>query len=426
MPALPPHNFVVNFFCSFPTEGLNSVSRHACSRMPRLTRTGLSKRILAGSLVFATCLSTALGSADDGQQNKIKSVVDRAVQPVMLNYSIAGMAVGLTIAGKSYVFNYGVASRMPSRPVTDQTLFELGSISKTFTATLTLYAQASGNLSLADKVSKHLSPLDGTRFGEVTLLNLGTHTSGGFPLQLPESIRTEDQLMQYLRIWRPVYPPGTYRTYANPSIGMLGLITAKSLSGDFDELLEQRVFSPLGMNNTYISVPKIKMGDYALGYTEEGDPTRAGAGVLSAETFGVKTTAADMLRFIEANMNSGAPDETLQRAIIDTHTAYFTAGVMTQDLIWEQYPYPVDLKTLLEGNSPGMIFKSVPATRLTPPEQPREDVWLNKTGSTNGFGAYVAFIPLKRLGIVILANKSYPIDERVTVAYQILTQIANQ
>jgi beta-lactamase class C len=391
----------------------------------KFTSSSSSKLILARSLVFATCLSTNLGAAHDGQKNKIKSVVDPAVQPVMLNYSIAGMAVGLTIAGKSYVFNYGLASRTPERPVTDQTLFELGSISKTFTATLALYAQADGNLSLADKVSKHLPPLDGTRFGEVTLLNLGTHTSGGFPLQLPESIRTEDHLMQYLRTWRPVYTPGTYRTYANPSIGVLGLITAKSLGGDFSELLEQRVFSPLGMNNTYISVPKIKMGDYALGYTEEGDPTRAGAGVLSAETYGIKTTAADMLRFIEANMNSGTPEETLQRAVIDTHTAYFTAGVMTQDLIWEQYPYPVDLKTLLEGNSPGMIFKSVPATQLTPPEQPREDVWLNKTGSTNGFGAYVAFIPVKHLGIVILANKGYPIDERVTIAYKILTQLSS-
>lgn len=351
------------------------------------------KRILIGTVLLATLVSTVLGAANDDQQNKIKTVVDRAVQPVMLNYSIAGMAVGLTIAGKSYVFNYGVASRAPRRPVTDQTLFELGSISKTFTATLALDAQGSGSLSLADKVSKYLPSLEGTNFGEVTLLNLGTHTSGGFPLQLPESIRTEDELMQYLKTWHPVYPPGTYRTYANPSIGMLGFITAKTLGGDFADLLEQRVFSPLGMNNTYISVPKSKMGDYALGYTEEGDPTRAGSGVLSAETYGVKTTAADMLRFIEANMDSSSVEEKLQHAIVETHTAYFTAGVMTQDLIWEQYPYPSDLKALLQGNSPAMIFKSVPVTPVTPPAEPREDVLLNKTGSTNGFGAYVAFIP---------------------------------
>jgi beta-lactamase class C len=268
--------------------------------------------------------------------------------------------------------------------------------------------------------------LEGTNFGAVTLLNLGTHTSGDFPLQLPESLRTEDQLMQYLKNWRPVHTPGTYRTYANPSIGMLGLITAKSLGGDFADLVQQRVFSPLGMNNTYVSVPKTKMGDYALGYTEEGDSTRAGDGLLSAETYGVKSTAADMIRFIEANINPSSGEEKLDRAIVETHTAYFTTAVMTQDLIWEQYPYPSDLNTLLQGNSPAMIFKAVPVTPLTPPVDPREDVLLNKTGSTNGFEAYIAFIPAKRLGIVILANKSYPIDRRVTIAYQILTKLANQ
>ena len=98
---------------------------------------------------------------------------------------------------------------------------------------------------------------------------------------------------------------------------------------------------------------------------------------------------------------------------------------MTQDLIWEQYQYPVALKTLLEGNSPAMIFNATPVTEINPLENPREDVWINKTGSTNGFGAYVAFVPEKRLGIVILANKNYPIDERVTAAYRILAALAD-
>jgi beta-lactamase class C len=117
-------------------------------------------------------------------------------------------------------------------------------------------------------------------------------------------------------------------------------------------------------------------------------------------------------------------DEPLRRAIAETHTGYFQAGPMTQDLIWEQYPYPVALQTLLDGNSPAIIYNPTPVTKIDPPQKPRRDVLINKTGSTNGFSAYVAFVPAKGVGIVILANKSYPIGERVAAAYQILTALA--
>lgn len=243
-------------------------------------------------------------------------------------------------------------------------------------------------------------------------------------MQVPDNIRNNDQLMQYFKEWRPTYTPGTYRTYSNLGIGTLGLITAKSMGRDFTALMEQRLFPELGMNSSYIDVPAARMADYAQGYTQTGAPARMTTAMLSSEAYGVRTTASDMIRFVEANMNLIRLDPKLQRAITDTHTGYFQAGVMTQDLIWEQYPYPVTLRTLLEGNSSAMIFDAVPVTEIRPPQEPREDVWINKTGSTNGFGAYVAFVPEKRLGIVILANKDYPITARVTAAYRILTSLA--
>jgi beta-lactamase class C len=187
--------------------------------------------------------------------------------------------------------------------------------------------------------------------------------------------------------------------------------------------MEQILFPGLGMKSSYINVPEAKMADYSQGYTKDDAPIRMATGVLSSEAYGIKTTAADLVRFVEANMSSIGLDKKLQRAITETHTGYFKAGPMTQDLTWEQYPYPVALTALLEGNSSTMIYDPTPVTRISPPEEPREDVWINKTGSTNGFGAYVAFVPAKRLGIVILANKSYPIAERVTVAFQILAAL---
>lgn len=371
---------------------------------------------------FALSTTTAIGRTVDSRRY-IKGQVDIAVQAITAKYGVPGMSIGIIDGGTSYVFNYGVASKETRQPITADTLFEIGSISKTFTATLASYAQVSGQLSLSDKTSKYLPSLRGSKFGNVSLLDLGTHTPGGLPLQVPDEIRNNHQLMQYFREWRPTYAPETYRTYSNISIGTLGLITAKSMGQDFTVLMEQRLFPALGMRRTYIKVPAGKMADYAQGYTKEGAPIRLVPGVLYPEAYGIKTTAADMLRFLAANMGLIELGPKLQRAITDTHTGYFKAGVMTQDLIWEQFPYPVALTTLLKGNSPTMIFDATPLTEIVPAQKPREDVWINKTGSTNGFGAYVAFIPQKRLGIVILANKGFPIDERVTAAYQILTSL---
>ncbi|MES2223090.1 MAG: class C beta-lactamase [Acidobacteriota bacterium] len=378
----------------------------------------------ASAMLIALSTTTAVSHAAIRSQEKIKALVDMNIRPLMTTYNIPGMAVGVTVDGKTYVFDYGVASTATHQPVTRNTMFEIGSISKTFTAVLATYAQVMGDLSLSDKTSKYLPALQGTPFGNVSLLNLGTHTPGGLPLQVPDSIKSNDELLQYFKNWRAAYPAGTRRTYSNIGIGTLGWITAKSMRQDFAILMEQRLFPGLGLKSSYIHVPKSDMGNYGQGYTRGNTPIRMDSAVLSSEAYGVKTTAADLIHFVEDNINPGGLNSQFQHAVAETHTGYFQAGPLTQDLIWEQYPYPVTIDALLQGNSSAMAFHAVPVTAFKPPEKPREDVWMNKTGSTNGFGAYVAFVPEKRLGIVILANKNYPNDARVTAAFKILTTIA--
>ena len=135
------------------------------------------------------------GRAADNGQDKVKSIVDKAIKPVMMKSKVPGMAVGVVLGGQTYVFNYGVASLETRQPVTDDTLFEVGSVSKTLTATLASYAQVSGKLKLSDKTSQYLPALSGSKFGAVSLLNLGTHTPGGLPLQVPENLKNNDQLI---------------------------------------------------------------------------------------------------------------------------------------------------------------------------------------------------------------------------------------
>jgi beta-lactamase class C len=380
--------------------------------------------IVAG-IAFVALAMAPVGEAAQTPRAVAKKTIDAVIEPLMQQDGIHGMAVGIIDGGKPYVFNYGVASIDTGRPVTDRTLFELGSVSKTLTATLVSYADTSGYLSLSDPASKFLPALRGTRFGETKLVNLGTHTPGGVPLQVPEGIKNDADLFAYLKAWRPTYAPGTYRTYSNIGIGVLGMIAAKTMDGDFTSLMQQRLFPALGMQSTFIEVPAARAADYAQGYTQQGAPIRVSPGMLAAPAYGVKTTAFDALRFLEANMNLATLDARWQRAVTKTHTGYYRAGSMTQDLIWEQYAYPVTLNALLHGNSAAVILHPTPVQPIAPLQAPSKNVWINKTGSTNGFGAYIAFIPEKQLGIVLLANKNFPIDERVRAAYRILSELAS-
>lgn len=363
-------------------------------------------------------LSPAATSANP-PVDAVRKIVDATIPALMARDGIPGMAVAVAVNGKSYVFDYGVASKSPRTPVTGGTLFELGSLSKTFTATLATWAQTRHRLSLADPTGRYLPELAGTPFGNVSLLSLGTHTPGGLPLQVPDDVTSYTGLMRYLKQWRPKYEMGTYRTYSNISIGVLGVVAAKSMGESFRSLAQRQLFPALGLRHTFIDIPASELPEYAWGYTDTGEPVRMKLGTLGHEAYGIRTTAADLILWVQKNIDPSSLPVSLGEAITETHTGYFDAGPMVQDLIWEQYPYPVALASLLVGNGYKMIFSAMPVRAIVPPEAPHPRVWINKTGSTNGFGAYAAFVPEKRLGIVLLANKSYPIPDRVSAAYHI-------
>lgn len=377
-----------------------------------------------GMIAVASLLSgTSVHAADSGEQTRLERAVNDVIRPTMKENDIPGMAVAVTVNGKRYVFNYGVASKESGQKVTQDTLFELGSISKTFTATLASYAQLRGTLSFTDKASKYLPALAGSSFDDISLLDLATYTAGGLPLQFPDDVTDQDKMIAYYRNWRPAYAAGTHRLYSNPSIGLFGYLAAASMGEPFDDLMERKIFPGLGLTHTYIRVPQDQMSNYAYGYAKSNKPIRVGPGPMDSEAYGVKTTAADMIQVVEANMDSSKLEKTLQSAIAATHTGYYRTGDMTQGLGWEMYAYPTDLARLQAGNSNEMSRNPNPASKLVPPQPLREDVLINKTGSTNGFGAYVAFVPARGIGIVILANKNYPISARVKAAYRILTAL---
>lgn len=350
--------------------------------------------------------------------------MERAYRPLLKEYDVPGLAVALTRDGHSAVFTFGLADRAGQRPVTPDTLFEIGSVSKTFTATLAAYARALGRLSLDDAPGRFLPSLRGSALDRVSLLDLGTYTAGGLPLQFPDRVADEAAMIAWFRDWQPSAPPGTQRRYSNPSLGLFGAAAAAALGGDFSETMRTRLFPELGLRNTFIRVPEAAMDRYAWGYGKGDRPIRVNPGVLDAEAYGVKSSAADMIRFVEVNLDPGRLEPPLRQAVEGTHVGYFRVGAMVQGLGWEQYPFPVSLERLQAGHAPAMTLEAQAAARLDPPQVPSGPTLFNKSGSTNGFGAYVAFVPGKRIGLVMLANRAVPIPARIAAAHAVLEVLA--
>lgn len=370
--------------------------------------------------VISSSFAVSSWAADDAA--RIRALVDATIRPLMAEHDVPGMAVAVTIDGKSTYFNYGVASREDNTPVSEKTLFEMGSISKIFTVTLASYAEVTGKLSLDDHPSKYMPQLKGAAIDKATLLHFGTYTAGGLPLQFPEEVENAT-MAAYFQQWKPDAAPGTQRRYSNPSLGLLGHLTALALKRDFADAMQTKLFPQLGMSSSYIRVPKSAMAGYAWGYNRENKPVRVNPGVFGDEAYGVKSTAVDMIRFVQANIDPGKLKVPMQRAVLGTHIGYFQVGQMVQGLGWEQYPSPITAERLLAGNSPTMIHQPNPATQLERPQAASARTLFNKTGSTGGFGAYVAFIPQAKIGIVMLANRNYPIPARVKAAHAILDQL---
>ncbi|KPG73094.1 class C beta-lactamase [Pseudomonas libanensis] len=377
------------------------------------------KRNLQTLLVSALLL----GSGSCMAAVDIRQVVDSNVKALMQQQAIPGLSVAIVNQGKVQYFNYGVAAKDTQAPVTEDTLFEIGSVSKTFTATLGGYAQATGKLKLSDMASQHLPALAGSAFDHISLLQLATYTPGGLPLQFPKTADSAKTMLGYFQHWKPTYAPGEQRLYSNPSIGLFGYLTAQSLGQPFNVAMEKTLLPKLGLTNTYVSVRSDKAGQYAQGYDKQQNPVRVSPGALDSEAYGIKTSSQDLARYVIANMHPQALEQPLQQAIAATHAGYYTVNGMTQGLGWERYPYPITLQALIDGNSTPMAMEPHKVNWLSPAQAQPANVLYNKTGSTGGFGAYVAYVPSKDVGVVILANRNYPNAERVKVAHAILSAL---
>lgn len=381
-----------------------------------------------GALALSACTQPAPAPLSPPRtalpRSALLDLVNTHFRPLLQEHAIPRLEVGIVQGGRAESFGYGISAKSSDTPATAGTVFELGSLSKCFTATLAAHAQATGRLSLTDTPGKHLPALRGSAIDIASLLQFGTYTAAGLPLQFPDEVATDAAALDWLRNFQPTSAPGTVRRYSNPSIGLMGHAVSAALGQPFAALCEQELFPAFKLQHTFVRVPASAMPAYAWGTGRNGAPVRVTPGAFDGEAYGVKSTLPDMLAFVQAQLAPASLPAAWRSAVLETQKPRFEVGAMVQGLGWEQYPWPCSDEQMLDGNSNAMALEPQPARAIAATPWDARSTLFNKTGSTNGFGAYAAFIPAHGVGLVMLANRNFPNTARVSAAHAVLTALA--
>ncbi len=342
---------------------------------------------LLGALLFGG-LSLCSGQAPLPDDAAVRAILRQRIDDDQLG---VGIVVGLIDAdGKTRFISHGVT--VPGGPPVDEhSIFEIGSVTKTFTATLLALAAERGAVRLDDPANKYLPPalkLPNHAGREITLLDLATQRSGlpNNPENLhpadpnnPFADYTDAQLGEFLSKVTLTRDPGSQYEYSNVGFGVLGQALCQAAGSGYEALVRKEISAPLQMPDTTVTLSPAQRTRLAQPFDESLEPTvlwelpfPTGAGALRSD-------AADMLRYVAANL--GPTDSPLTKALAATHQPRAAGRGQNQlGLAWQ-----------------------------ISPRHGRTITWHN--GETGGYYSFVGLDLEARRGVVVLANAANGVED---------------
>lgn len=331
----------------------------------------------------AKAARTAPVATDNKKTTPLDKEVDKAVTEFFSNINNIGAVVAVIKDGAIFYYHYGEAKKNSGKVPGNNTIFEIGSISKTFTGIVLAQAVLDKKISLDDDIRKYLPAqcsaleLDGK---PVLVKHLSNHTSGlprltddlattpGYNEQDPYNHYNAAMYYNYLARVKLESVPGTKQEYSNTGVAVLGIILEKAYSKSYEQLLTTYIANPLKMNSTFVTVPAKQEVNFASGY-EGGKETPHWNLAQTSAAGGIRSTVLDMVLYLKANMAEATP------AIALSHKETFNDGSDAIGLGWFMYP--------TKGDSL---------------------IWHN--GGTGGFTSYAGYLKDKKVGVAVLTNSS--------------------
>jgi len=333
---------------------------------------------------------TALVQTSNPKHSAIDIRIDSIARTYIQKANTVGLIFGIVNKGKVSIYSYGeIIKRTSKLPIADN-FFEIGSITKTFTATLLAWYVNEGKIKLTDPIIKFLpdSVAGNPELEKITLLNLINHTSG--LARLPDNLishatdplnpykdYTKQLLFQYLKYCKLESKPGEKYAYSNLGVGLLGTILEKVSGETYGQMLNEIICKPLNMFSTAQYLNPLLAPRFVQVYNADGYPTPAWDFDVLAPCGALRSTINDLLIYTKANMNVGS--DKLSKAFQLTQKITFNSDVKI-GLAWH----------IIVVNGVNYYFHN---------------------GGTNGSSSFLAFNPEKQLGLVLLSNAAESTDK---------------
>lgn len=323
-----------------------------------------------------------------------RSDIDSIVNAYITSTNNAGLIVGIVKGGRTEVYSYGSVSKTKLQKPDTNTVFEIGSITKVYTAILLSSLIHDSILNLHDPVQKYLpDSVKVPKYNnkEITLYHLATHTSGlpRLPENLWETVTdsgnpykdyTVKHMYDFLSGYKPLKEPGKEYEYSNLGMGLLGNILSVKAGMKYEDMVISKICDEFEMNDTRISLSSNQLNRLAQGHDEKGNPVSnwdlpcmAGAGAL-------RSTVNDMLKFLNANLNTSQDGNGGMLEFTHTFRAKTNRDDVNVGLAW--HIFHVDEDTI---------------------------VWHN--GGTGGYRSFMGFIKETKTGVVVLSNSANSVDQ---------------
>ena len=302
-----------------------------------------------------------------------------------------GIAIGIVdeTGSRAYVFG---ANSLNGAKSTRHSIYEIGSISKVFTAILLADQVLKGNMSLDDPISKYLpAEVDVPEYNgqSITLGHLSDHTSS-LP-RMPDNFApadpdnpyadyTPELLYDFLSRVKLTREIGSEYEYSNLAQGLLGHILELKTGKTYEQLLREIITGPLGMNETRVALDQHMQKNLAIGYNDGQETPNWDIATLTGAG-GIRSSVHDMMLFLSANL--GLTTSSLAQAMNVTHQArHDKAGNVSVGLGWH--------------------------IRI---DREQEQEYITHNGATGGYRAFSAINKKKKLGVVVLTNSNHGADD---------------